>query len=69
MCEKSHFKDDWRKVAIEQKKFKSFKQDVLNGSLRKTSICFELLTYPLGVADISTVNIDIVSFSLYSPLV
>lgn len=69
MCEKSHLREHWRKVTIEWKNFKSFKWDLLNGSFRKTSVCFDLLTYSSGVADISTVNIDILSFSLCSPLV
>lgn len=35
-------------------------------ALERTSICFEPLAYPLGVAEISTVNIDIIFSSLCS---
>ena len=47
-CEKSHFKDGQRKIAIEKNIFKSLKRDILNRSARRTSICFNPLTYPVN---------------------
>lgn len=63
LYEKSHFKDNQRKIAIERKNVKSFKSDVLHESSRKPSICFEPLTYLVGIAGISKVNIDIISLA------